>query len=170
MVFGVPGGRSAPKRGLFSYTGFPLLIIPVIIYNAIAWGSNFFMGDDTVMVDGVERSMTVAIWFANELFRVPMPTGGVWVISPGDILLAFAIFLLFLEIIKSTSTASDSIMNHAFSMILFIVCIVEFLLFAPFATSVFFLLTLMNLLDVLAGFMVTIVTARRDIAVGQDFS
>ncbi len=37
-------------------------------------------------------------------------------------------------------------------MILFIVCLVEFLLFGACATSTFFLITLMVLLDVLAGF------------------
>ncbi|HEX4095611.1 MAG TPA: hypothetical protein VHX64_02725, partial [Caulobacteraceae bacterium] len=39
----------------------------------------------------------------------------------------------------------------------------EFLLLQGFSTSVFFLLTLMVLLDVLAGFIVTIVASRRDI-------
>jgi hypothetical protein len=34
------------------------------------------------------------------------------------------------------------------------------------ATSTFFLLTLMVLLDVLAGFIVTIVSARRDVDLG----
>ena len=48
-------------------------------------------------------------------------------------------------------------------MILFIICLVEFLLFRAFATSAFFLLTTMVLLDVLAGFIVTIVASRRDI-------
>jgi len=37
---------------------------------------------------------------------------------------------------------------------------------AAFATSAFFLLTAMVLLDVLAGFIVTIVASRRDIEFG----
>ena len=52
-------------------------------------------------------------------------------------------------------------------MVLFIVCIVEFLMLPAFATSVFFLVMLMSLLDVMAGFMVTIAAARRDFAVGD---
>jgi hypothetical protein len=66
------------------------------------------------------------------------------------------------EIIKSTSTGSSTIANHAVSMIVFIVCLVEFLLLPNFQTSVFFILTFMCLLDVLAGVVVTIVSARRD--------
>jgi uncharacterized membrane protein len=47
--------------------------------------------------------------------------------------------------------------------VLFIICLVEFLLFPAFATSIFFLLMLMVLLDVLAGFIVTIAASRREI-------
>ncbi len=39
----------------------------------------------------------------------------------------------------------------------------EFLLFGACATSTFFLITLMVLLDVLAGFIVTIVASRREV-------
>jgi len=47
------------------------------------------------------------------------------------------------------------------------VCLVEFLLLPAFQTSVFFILTFMCLLDVLAGVVVTIVSARRDFSVGD---
>ena len=58
-------------------------------------------------------------------------------------------------------------MNHSLSMILFIVCLVEFLLLKPFATSTFFLVTSMTLMDVLAGFIVTAISARKDIDFGH---
>jgi hypothetical protein len=94
----------------------------------------------------------------------------VWPLTPGDLLLSLALVLLFIELLKSTSTGRSAITNHALSLIIFIFCMIEFLLFAPFASSVFFLITVMALLDVLAGFIVTIVTARRDIAVGEGFN
>ena len=53
-------------------------------------------------------------------------------------------------------------------MLVFIICLVEFLLLANFQTSVFFILTVMCLLDVLAGVVVTIVSARRDFSVGDN--
>jgi hypothetical protein len=40
-------------------------------------------------------------------------------------------------------------------------------MFHAFATSVFFLIMLMTLLDVMAGFMVTIASARRDFSVAD---
>jgi hypothetical protein len=61
-----------------------------------------------------------------------------------------------------------AIINHALSMALFIICLVELLLASAFATSTFFLITLMVLLDVLAGFIVTIVSARRDFGISDD--
>jgi hypothetical protein len=73
----------------------------------------------------------------------------------------------FVEILKSTSTGTATIANHAVSMIVFIICLIEFLLFKNFATSVFFILTIMSLLDVLAGVVVTIISARRDFTVGD---
>ena len=65
--------------------------------------------------------------------------------------------------LKSTSTGASAIFNHALSMLVFIVCLVEFLLHPAFATTVFFLIMVMSLLDVLAGVIVTIVSARRDV-------
>jgi hypothetical protein len=81
----------------------------------------------------------------------------------GDLLLAGALVVLFIELLKSTTSRQVAIINHSLSMVLFIVCLVEFLLFPAFSTSAFFLLTLMVLLDVLAGFIVTIVASRREI-------
>jgi len=51
-----------------------------------------------------------------------------------------------------------------------LLCLIEFLALKSFATSEFFLLTMMCFLDVLAGAMVTIVSARRDFGVGDGFS
>jgi hypothetical protein len=70
--------------------------------------------------------------------------------------------VLFFELVRATNTNKVAIINHSLSMILFIICLVEFLLVPGFATSTFFILTTMTLLDVLAGFIVTIVTARKD--------
>ena len=71
-----------------------------------------------------------------------------------------ALILLFVELLKSTASRNVAIINHSLSMILFIVCLVEFLLFGACATSTFFLITLMVLLDVLAGFIITIASSR----------
>ena len=98
-----------------------------------------------------------------------MASGVPWDITPGHALITLSLIMLFFELLKSTGTGRAAVMNHAFSMVLFIVCIVEFLMFPAFATSVFFLVMLMSLLDVMAGFMVTIAAARRDFGVGVGY-
>ena len=130
------------------FAAVPLLALPVLIYNLIAFTSGH---------DGAGAAMT------NPLFTIHMPTSAAWVVTLSDLLLAASLVVLFVELLKSTTSRRIAIINHSLSMILFIVCLVEFLLAPAFATSTFFLLTVMVLLDVLAGFIVTIVAARRDI-------
>jgi len=141
------------------FTVFPLLLIPVAIYNVIAITGNEFATTDYVRAR------------LDEDFRaVPMASDTVWHITPGHMLIGLTILLLFFELLKSTGFGRAAIMNHAFSMVLFIVCLVEFLMLPAFATSVFFLIMMMCLLDVMAGFIVTIASARRDFAVSDGYA
>ena len=80
-----------------------------------------------------------------------------------DILVAFAIFLLWIEIIKSTRLGTRNVMDHILAIALFIVMLVEFLLVPRAATSTFFLLMAIALVDVLAGFIVGMRSAQRQI-------
>ncbi len=134
---------------------FPLLLIPIVLYNVIAFGGSALEGPETVV-----KRLNEAI------IIVPMHSGMDWTISAADLLIVMGLALLFVELLKSTSSHKVAIINHSFSMLLFIACLVEFLLFEAFATSVFFILMMMTLLDVLAGFIVTILAARRDLNVG----
>jgi hypothetical protein len=105
---------------------------------------------------------------ARPLWQVSMVAeGSIWAVSGGDLLIILSLGFFFIEILKSTSTGTATITNHAVSMIVFIICLIEFLLLKNFATSVFFILTIMSLLDVLAGVVVTIISARRDFTVGD---
>jgi hypothetical protein len=134
------------------FAAFPLLALPVLVYNLVA-----------LTLAGGFGSTVATQRFTEPLFTIHMTSASPWPISLGDLLLAFALVVLFIELLKSTTSRKIAIINHSLSMILFIVCLVEFLLAPAFATSVFFLMTLMVLLDVLAGFIVTIIAARRDI-------
>jgi len=141
-----------------AFTVLPLMIIPIIIYNIMAFA-------DATFATAEQLSTRL-----NEPFQsVQMASGASWVITPGHALMAVALVTLFFELLKSTGVGRAAIMNHAFSMILFIFCLIEFLMLEAFATSVFFLIMLMALMDVMAGFIVTIASARRDFAVGEGF-
>lgn len=167
---GGPGKRRGrPMRAIFGI--FPLLTIPVVIYNLMAFV--FSKAPDVAegaAVTGNDRAMAMVETLQGTVLQLPMVSGASWTMTGGDLLILIGLLFLFVEILKSTSTGTATIMNHGVSMILFIVCLVEFLLFPQFATSIFFVLTMMTLLDVLAGVVVTIVSARRDFAVGEGFS
>jgi len=91
-----------------------------------------------------------------------MVSRSAWPISLGDILLTGSLLILFAELLKSAGSRRMALINQSMSGLLFVVCLVEFLLFPAFATSTFFLISLMVLLDLAAGFIVTLVAARRE--------
>ena len=143
------------------FAALPLLALPVAVYNLIV----------AVLVSGgfnphAPRSTAALDRFAKPLFHVPTATGGSWPVGAGDLLIFVSLVLLFVELLKSTTSHRVAIINHSLSMLLFIVCLVEFLLFPAFANAAFFLVTTMVLLDVLAGFIVTIISARKDLEFG----
>ncbi len=126
---------------------FPLLTLPVIAYNVIAFFS--------------------PVSWVSEVFRITMISGVDWVFRLHDLMLGISLLLLFFEILKATRTSSGALLDHGLSMVLFIVCLVEFLLVREAATSTFFLMTLIVLIDVVAGYSVTIRGAMRDMSVNH---
>jgi hypothetical protein len=130
----------------------PLLVIPVILYNIVVLTGGAAMADERLR---------------EAMFSIPMASGAQWNVGAGDLILFLALILLFFELLKSTSSQKVAIVNHALSMILFVICLVEFLLLKGFATSTFFLIVAMVMLDVLAGFIVTIIAARKDLDFGS---
>lgn len=115
--------------------GFPLLLVPFAIYNMIAF-------------------LTPGVSWTSPVAAVPLISGQDWVPTWADILLAFTVFLLLVEIVKSTRIGARSVMDHMLALALFIVMLAEFLLVPRAATSTFFLLTAIALVDVLSGFIV----------------
>ncbi len=73
--------------------------------------------------------------------------------------------LLFVEVVKSTRTTAIEVINHALSMLVFIIALVEFITLPAFATSPFFFLVRMTVFDIVAGFTISIVAAKRDLGV-----
>ncbi|MBI1213661.1 MAG: hypothetical protein GC190_19555 [Alphaproteobacteria bacterium] len=129
----------------------PLLVIPLVIYNLVIFGP---------VIGPVADAQA---WLAQPMFSVHMFSGDLWHVSAGDAILGTAVFLLFIEIVKSTRTDSVSLINHALGTLLFIVFLFEFLTMRNFSNSVFGLLTALQLVDVVAGYTVTAVAAKRDI-------
>jgi len=56
-------------------------------------------------------------------------------------------------------------MNHSLSTLVFAAALIEFVVLKQFATSTFFFIVLMCLFDVIAGFTISSVAAKREISV-----
>lgn len=138
-----------------------MLVLPLFIYFLMAIFSG---GRSDPNIPSIVSSLD------TNVLSIPMISGVTWQLPAGDLLLLLALAMLAIEVAKATSSKSGSIANHAVSMGLLLVCFILFLTVAAFTTSTFFLLTMMVLFDVLAGAMVTIVSARRDFGVGDGFA
>jgi len=126
----------------------PLLLLPVGAYNILVavlagFGST-----------AVNASLTAPV------FQTVTASGGTWPVSLADLLLASALVVMFVEMIKSTHDRRVALINHILSIAVFVGCLVELLLVPACGTSTFFLITLMVLLDVLAGFILGVATRR----------
>lgn len=128
----------------------PLMIVPFVLYNLIMLG---FAGN------GVSD-------LGEMLISLQMMSGAAWTMSWGDVLIVIALVLLFIEVLKATRTGSWSVIDHMFSMLVFVAFLVEFLLVREAATQVFFILMVIAFVDVIAGFSVSIRSAGRDVSIG----
>lgn len=103
---------------------------------------------------------------AHSLIQLPLPSDAIWVLSISDAMLIAGLLCLYIEIYKATKASAASIVDHVLSMLVFILFLVEFLIFEQAGNSVFFILMLIALVDVIAGFTVSISGARRDFSIG----
>src|SRR6201996_7273776 len=121
------------KKALpMSMVGFPLLLIPLAIYNIVVF-----------LMPGVS--------LAEPLVTLPLMSGAPWPLTLNDMLLALGIVMLLFEVIKGARPGAKFLTDHLLSLIVFGGAVAEFLLWPRFANSTFFLLTLLALADFISG-------------------
>lgn len=112
--------------------GFPLLLIPLAVYNIIAF-------------------LMPSVSFTDVLFKVPMITGEAWPVTLADVMLALGVVLLLLEVVKGARPGSKFLMDHLLSLIVFGAAAAEFVMWPKFGNSTYFLLVLLAMADFLGG-------------------
>jgi hypothetical protein len=123
-----------------SMIGFPLLLIPLAIYNIIVF-----------LMPGVS--------FVDPVLKLPLMSGAEWPLTLSDMLLTLAILMLLSEVIKGARPGAKYLTDHLLSLIVFGGAAAEFVLWPKFGTSTYFLLTMLALVDFLSG--VALRTRRR---------
>lgn len=127
---------------------FPALAIVIAAYLLMAAGGG-------MMIDADAYAMTLA-------------SGAEMTLRGGDIFIIAGLVALFLEMIKAARPGRAAVLDHILSVATFVVALVCFLLVDYAGTATFFILTLMTLIDVIAGFVISLFSARRDFAIETD--
>jgi hypothetical protein len=135
---------------------FPLLIIPLVVYNLIA------LGGGVIAHGNIQDMLSI-----THSLHIHMFSGDIWNFSFGDFLILLSLVLLFIEVVKATRTTSREIVNHGLSLLIFIVALIEFITLKGFATSPFFFIMFTMLFDVIAGYTISIVAAEHDLGLGR---
>ncbi len=115
-----------------SMVGFPLLLIPLAIYNIVVF-----------LMPGLS--------LAEPVVKLTLMSGTVWPVTLSDILLALGIVMLMFEVIKGARPGAKYLMDHLLALIVFGAAAAEFVLWPKFGTSTYFLLALLALADFLSG-------------------
>src|SRR2546429_1566752 len=123
--------------------GFPLLLIPLAIYNIIVF-------------------LMPSVSFTDPLVKLTLMSGAEWTVTLSDVLLTLGILLLLAEVIKGARPGAKYLTDHLLSLIVFGAAAAEFVLWPKFGTSTFFLLTALSLVDFLSGLALR--TRRRAVA------
>ena len=96
-----------------------LLGIILVIFNAIILNDPMALRSDT-----------------SPIFSLPLPSGAEWLPGTSDLLIIGGVVLLYLELFKATRTSVGAIVEHILSLVVFLIFLIEFIVFAPADTGV----------------------------------
>ncbi|MCA3560949.1 MAG: hypothetical protein IOC82_07980 [Aestuariivirga sp.] len=123
-------------------TAFPALAIVIAAYLLMGPGGG-------MMIDGDAYSMTLA-------------SGAEMTLRGGDFFVIAGLIALFLNMVKAAWPGWAAVLGHILSVATFGVALVAFLLVDYAGTATFFILTLMTLIDVIAGLLMSLFLSRRE--------
>lgn len=131
----------------------PLIAVVMVIYTAFVYSA--------AAVNPGLSAISIA-------YDMTLPSDAGLFLTFGDLLVLLGLVAFFVEIIKAARLGPSTIVDHMLSTATFIVALIVFLLVQAFGTSSFLILTVMALIDVVAGYTVSIFSARRDYSVNRD--
>ncbi len=98
-------------------------------------------------------------------FEIPS-SGATLTITWNILFILIGIGVLYIEILKSTRASMQAVLDHVLSLCVFVVYLIELLVMKEMGSATFLILTLLSLVDVIAGFTVSLSSAQRDITLG----
>ena len=132
-----------------------ILSIPLFAYVLI--------GANVVMLSGpVDQSMLNII-----VYEVVLPSTRSIVLTISDIFILGSLLVLYVEVFKATRVSNGTMIEHALSLVVFIVALIQFLIIPRLGNMTFLIVMLASFMDVILGFTVTISAAKRDLNLGS---
>ncbi len=128
----------------------PLMAVVLVLYNFL----------------GLTNGAAGQSFWSTTMFNITMPSKAVLSLTYGHIFIAFALIILLIEILKSTNASDVAMIEQMLSVLAFVAFLVQLLISARAAEPTFFILLLISMVEMLAGFVVLIKVSKRDIAIG----
>ncbi len=100
---------------------------------------------------------------ARPIVSISMPSGVKWKPIASDVLLFFAVLVLYAELYKTTRMGSMAKFEHFVSFLVFLVFLAEFLMIRQCATSAFCIVMLLSLVDVIGGIAISMAMRERKV-------
>ena len=117
------------------------------------------------VVIGAYLVMSGGLLLDADAMTLALPSGAALTLRTGDFFVLAGLLALFIEMLKAARAGTATVIDHMLSMATFVGALLAFLLVEGCGTATFFLLTVMALIDVVAGFSVSIFSTRRDFSV-----
>ncbi len=121
---------------------FPLLVIAVLAYLILA---------------------LVGLPIDEQIVAVKLPSGAVMSITTGDAVLAIALLILAIELWRGINARNETLINHAFSAALGIICLMLLQFATSCGTTAFLLIGMIVWIDTLVGVAISTIIAKRNI-------
>lgn len=125
---------------------FPFTIVTLVIFNVII-----------IFADP-------GFW-AKDVGTLTLFSGAAWALTYSDLMITVGLLILLVEVLRATTIERTAITNHVVSVVVLLVYVIEFVVLEEAGNSTFFILTMISLVDVLGGIVVTIRLATRDFSV-----
>ena len=142
----------------------PLFVFPLLFFYVSGESPDWFpasIGDKLRVLTSYNTPILVD--------GITLPSKQVWRPTMGQLLILISVLILYVELLKSTQTSQVSIIDHTLSTFVAIGYFGFFLSKHWAANDIFLIIMSMSFLDVIAGFTITITTARRDFSLGGLF-
>jgi len=125
---------------------FPLMLVPFAVYN-------FF-----ILTGELNH-------FEDVILRFDVLSGASFTLSMGELLIIISLLLLYTEVLKATRAASWGLIDRLLSTLILVAYLAEFLLVPRAGTATFFILMVVTLVDVAAGYSLSIRHASRNLTI-----